>query len=78
MVNKFIDVASYQPDTLAYFKAAKKLNVGGVMINDASRYRVAQMPFGGIKGSGVGREGLPYAIELLSDLKNVVFTSNNL
>ncbi|HLQ82507.1 MAG TPA: aldehyde dehydrogenase family protein [Pseudogracilibacillus sp.] len=59
------------------FKAARELKVGGVMINDASRYRVAQMPFGGVKGSGVGREGLPYAIELLSDLKNVVFTSNN-
>ena len=54
------------------FKAARKLRVGGVMINDVSRFRTAWMPFGGVKGSGVGREGIPYAIEALMDIRNLV------
>lgn len=42
--------------------AFDKLNVGGVMINETPSYRVDHMPYGGIKDSGLGREGLKYAI----------------
>ena len=38
-------------------KAAKKLEVGGVMINEIPTFRVDQMPYGGVKMSGMGREG---------------------
>ncbi len=55
------------------FKAAKELQVGGVMINDTSMYRVDAMPYGGVKQSGIGREGPRYAIEEMTDLKIVVF-----
>jgi len=42
--------------------AFKKLEVGGVILNDVPTFRVDHMPYGGIKDSGLGREGLKYAI----------------
>ncbi len=55
------------------FKAAKEMQAGGVMINDTSMYRVDAMPYGGVKQSGIGREGPKYAIEEMTDLKIIVF-----
>jgi acyl-CoA reductase-like NAD-dependent aldehyde dehydrogenase len=54
--------------------AAEELQVGGVLINDIPTFRVDHMPYGGIKESGLGREGIKYAIEDLTELKLVVFT----
>ena len=51
--------------------AAKRLEVGGVMINEVPTFRVDHMPYGGIKGSGIGREGLKYAIREMTELKMV-------
>jgi len=45
------------------------IEVGGLMINDVSTFRIDHMPYGGAKQSGVGREGLRYAIEEMSELK---------
>ncbi|MFS0687675.1 aldehyde dehydrogenase family protein [Sporosarcina sp. 179-K 8C2 HS] len=53
--------------------AAKKLEVGGVMINDVPTYRVDQMPYGGLKDSGTGREGIKYAVEEMTELKLIVW-----
>ncbi|GAB3945313.1 hypothetical protein GCM10027614_36880 [Micromonospora vulcania] len=39
------------------FTAARALEVGGVIVGDVPSYRADQMPYGGVKGSGVGREG---------------------
>jgi acyl-CoA reductase-like NAD-dependent aldehyde dehydrogenase len=55
------------------WKAAKGVRIGALMINDTSRYRVDAMPFGGVKESGMGREGPKYVIEEMTDLKLVVF-----
>lgn len=55
------------------FEAIKKIKVGGVIINDVPTYRADQMPYGGVKESGIGREGLKYAIEEMTDMKMVVF-----
>ncbi|MCJ7507949.1 MAG: aldehyde dehydrogenase family protein [candidate division Zixibacteria bacterium] len=55
------------------FEAVKKIKVGGVIINDVPTYRADQMPYGGVKESGIGREGLKYAIEEMTDMKMVVF-----
>lgn len=52
--------------------ATHKLEVGGVIINDTSVFRVDEMPYGGIKESGVGREGPKYAIEEMTESKLVV------
>lgn len=49
--------------------AAGKLEVGGVMVNEVPTFRVDQMPYGGIKESGMGREGLKYAIEEMTEMK---------
>jgi acyl-CoA reductase-like NAD-dependent aldehyde dehydrogenase len=52
--------------------AAERLEVGGVMINDVPTFRVDQMPYGGSKDSGLGREGPKYAIEEMTELRTVV------
>lgn len=53
--------------------AAKKLQVGGVMINEIPTFRVDQMPYGGVKLSGMGREGIKYAVEEMTELKLISF-----
>jgi acyl-CoA reductase-like NAD-dependent aldehyde dehydrogenase len=53
--------------------AFKKLDVGGVMINDVPTFRVDHMPYGGVKNSGLGREGLKFTIEEMTEIKLVVF-----
>ena len=45
------------------FRAHRELEVGGVIVGDAPSYRADQMPYGGAKESGVGREGLRYAMQ---------------
>ncbi|HHW37709.1 MAG TPA: aldehyde dehydrogenase family protein [Bacillales bacterium] len=56
--------------------AAEKLHVGGVIINDIPTFRVDNMPYGGVKESGVGREGIKYAVEEMTEMKLVVFNRN--
>ncbi|MMZ55087.1 Sulfoacetaldehyde dehydrogenase [compost metagenome] len=56
--------------------AAEKLHVGGVMINDIPTFRVDHMPYGGVKESGTGREGIKYAIEEMTELKLVIWNRN--
>jgi acyl-CoA reductase-like NAD-dependent aldehyde dehydrogenase len=51
--------------------AAKHLEVGGVMVNEVPTFRVDHMPYGGVKGSGIGREGLKYAIQEMTEMKMV-------
>ena len=55
------------------FQAIKGIRIGGVIINDVPTYRADQMPYGGVKESGIGREGLKFAIEEMTDIKMVVF-----
>jgi glyceraldehyde-3-phosphate dehydrogenase (NADP+) len=52
--------------------AAEALEYGGVIINDVPTFRVDNMPYGGMKGSGFGREGVRYAMEEMSETKIVV------
>lgn len=49
-----------------------KLDVGGIIINDYPTFRVDNMPYGGVKNSGLGREGVKYAIEEMTELKLLV------
>ncbi|WP_368503141.1 aldehyde dehydrogenase family protein [Alkalihalophilus sp. As8PL] len=56
--------------------AAENLHVGGVLINDIPTFRVDHMPYGGVKESGVGREGIKYAIEEMTEKKLVIFNRN--
>lgn len=54
-------------------RAIEELEVGGVMINDSSDFRIDAMPFGGVKQSGLGREGVKYAIQEMTDTKVICF-----
>ena len=51
------------------FRAFETLEVGGVIIDDAPTFRVDHMPYGGEKASGLGREGVKYAIEEMTQLR---------
>ena len=53
--------------------AIDEIDAGGIMVNDVSTFRVDHMPYGGVKLSGFGREGLRYAIEEMTEMKLVTF-----
>ncbi len=55
--------------------AAENLEYGGVIINDVPTFRVDNMPYGGVKNSGFGREGVKYAMEEMSEIRLVVVNS---
>jgi acyl-CoA reductase-like NAD-dependent aldehyde dehydrogenase len=57
-------------------KAFAEMEVGGVMVNDIPTFRVDQMPYGGAKGSGTGREGPRYAIGEMSEFRLMVINRN--
>lgn len=57
------------------FLAFNELEVGGVIINDIPSFRVDNMPYGGVKDSGFGREGVRYAIEEMTEIKLMVLKS---
>lgn len=61
-------------DLQAALYAAQRLDFGGVHINEVSSYRADHMPYGGVKASGMGREGPRYAIEEMSETKIIVIT----
>ena len=54
------------------FQAAERLEFGGVTINDAPAFRVDNMPYGGVKLSGAGREGVRYAMEEMTEPRMIV------
>jgi acyl-CoA reductase-like NAD-dependent aldehyde dehydrogenase len=56
-------------------QAFERLETGGLMVNDVSTFRVDHMPYGGVKDSGAGREGLRYAIEEMTELKLLTFNT---
>ena len=56
------------------FLALETWDVGGLMINDVPIYRIDNMPFGGWKQSGTGREGTRYAMDEMSEIKLLVIT----
>ena len=47
--------------------------MGGVMVNEVPTYRADLMPYGGVKGSGMGREGPRYAVQEMTELRVVGF-----
>ena len=55
--------------------AAENLEYGGVIINDVPTFRVDNMPYGGNKDSGFGREGVRYAMEEMSEIRLIVMNS---
>ena len=54
-------------------RAFDDIEVGGLIVNDVPTFRIDHMPYGGVKHSGFGREGLRYAIEEMSELKLLAY-----
>ncbi len=59
-------------DLFKMLTAWDRLEVGGVVIGDVPSYRVDNMPYGGVKDSGLGREGIRFAIEDMTEIRNLV------
>ncbi len=59
-------------DLYKAMRAWEVLDVGGVIIGDVPSWRVDNMPYGGVKDSGLGREGIRFAIEDMTEIRNLV------
>lgn len=64
----------YTNDIKTALYCVKHIDVGGVLINDIPTTRADHQPYGGVKESGIGREGAKYAIEEMTELKFVSFS----
>jgi acyl-CoA reductase-like NAD-dependent aldehyde dehydrogenase len=62
----------FSRDMRVVYRAYRELEVGGVIVNDVNIWRVDSMPYGGVKASGYGREGLRYAIREQTEPKLLV------
>jgi acyl-CoA reductase-like NAD-dependent aldehyde dehydrogenase len=62
----------FTTDIKEIFYAFNELEVGGVIVNDVPTYRVDNMPYGGVKMSGIGREGVKYAMEEMTEPRLLV------
>lgn len=72
-VNYGLQAGIFTQDIKQAFTAVHSLKVGGVLINDSSDYRIDGMPFGGVKGSGLGREGVRFSVQDMVEPKVVQF-----
>jgi glyceraldehyde-3-phosphate dehydrogenase (NADP+) len=67
----------FTSDLKKAWKAFEELEVGGVMIGDIPTFRIDHMPYGGVKKSGLGREGVRWTMEEMSELKLLTINPHN-
>lgn len=66
-----LHAAGFARDVEVCFRLVEGLEAGSVLINDSTDYRLDSMPFGGIKGSGLGREGIKFSLQEMTEPKVV-------
>ena len=66
-----LQVGVFTKDIDRVFKAVKRLNFGGVIVNDTPNFRADHMPYGGNRQSGLGREGVRFAMEDMTNIQMV-------
>jgi len=66
----------FTKDLKRAFKFAEEVECGGIMVNEIPTFRVDQMPYGGVKESGIGREGPKFAVEEMTEIKTICFDVN--
>lgn len=66
-----LQVGVFTNDVNRVFKAVKRLNFGGVIVNDTPNFRADHMPYGGNRQSGLGREGVRFAMEDMTNIQMV-------
>lgn len=72
-----LQVGIFTNDVNRVFKAVRKLNFGGVIVNDAPNFRADHMPYGGNRQSGLGREGVKFAMEDMTNIQLVAVRLNS-
>jgi glyceraldehyde-3-phosphate dehydrogenase (NADP+) len=72
-VNYGLHAAIFTENLRDAFTASRRLAVGAVIVNDSTDYRLDVMPFGGMKLSGIGREGVRFAVEAMTETRVVCF-----
>ena len=71
--NKFgLQAGIFTRDFYKVQQAWDEMEVGGVVVGDVPSYRVDNMPYGGVKDSGIGREGIVFAMEDMTEIRNLV------
>lgn len=68
----------FTSDLTKAYQAYDALDVGGVLINQVPTFRTENMPYGGVKDSGFGREGVRYAMEDMTEIKSLVINERGL
>jgi len=76
--NYGLQAGIFTNDIERVFRAHREIRVGGVIHNDVSAFRADQMPYGGVKDSGYGREGLRYAMDDMSETRILVLSGIDL
>ena len=72
-----LQVGVFTRDVDRVFKAVRKLNFGGVIVNDTPNFRADHMPYGGNRQSGLGREGVKFAMEDMTNIQLVAIRLNS-
>jgi len=72
-----LQVGVFTKDIDRVFKAVRKLNFGGVIVNDTPNFRADHMPYGGNRQSGLGREGVKFAMEDMTNIQLVAIRLNS-
>jgi acyl-CoA reductase-like NAD-dependent aldehyde dehydrogenase len=66
-----LQASIFTRDIQRVFQAIKRLNFGGIIINDTPAFRADHMPYGGNRNSGLGREGVRFAMEEMTNIQMV-------
>lgn len=72
-----LQVGVFTKDVDRVFQAVKRLNFGGVIVNDTPNFRADHMPYGGNRQSGLGREGVRFAMEEMTNIQLVAIRLNS-
>lgn len=67
-----LQMGIFTNDLTKAIAAIRRLKAGAVMVNKGPGFRAEHLPFGGVKDSGIGREGVKYAVESMTTLKTIV------
>lgn len=70
-VDQALHACVFTRDIGAAMRVVREVDAGGVFVNESTDYRIDAMPFGGVKGSGLGREGVPFAVREMTTTKVV-------
>jgi acyl-CoA reductase-like NAD-dependent aldehyde dehydrogenase len=73
-----LQASVFTRDIERVFQAVRRLNFGGVIVNDTPAFRADHMPYGGNRQSGLGREGVRYAMEEMTNIQMVAIRLGNL